>query len=139
MAKYKIGDRLICVNKKGGAGYIDLKEFVVKEITNQHSTRPIYWAKDQELFHNGGVYEDEVVLVSSINKKEDIMAELTAMQKRNLDGDIQVLVEEGYLNSELSLTPKAKEDIMARLFMDKKQEIVKDLRAARKQCKSEAK
>lgn len=62
MAKYKVGDKLRCIDgPTKGAGWREGKVFTVKEISDY--TEPIYWPVEQDP-DGCGVYEDSVELFS---------------------------------------------------------------------------
>lgn len=63
MPKYKVGETVKCLpvqptgrNLDMGHGFVAGKSFAIKEITQTHTTDPIYWPKSG----GGGIYEHEL-------------------------------------------------------------------------------
>lgn len=66
-------------------------------------------------------------------KKGGDMAEVTAVAKQLLSSDTQVLMEQGYIDSQLNPTGKGRDAIDALVFADKKADLVKMAQAEKKE------
>ncbi len=90
-------------------------------------------------------YRDEITKVESGNKikitKQSLINKIKTMTstfiKKVLDKDLQTLIKVGYLNSDLSISPKGEQKLRDILFLENKDKLVKEAEEEIKEAKEE--
>lgn len=103
-------------------GYIGTITKAVNSFEDRVGGKNWYWIGD------GGIHEWEnglELLKTSGDNKNNKMNTITTMQESVLDKKSAALVKTGFLSADLRLTDKSKDTLMALLFADKKEELVK--------------
>lgn len=128
---FKIGDKVICIDGNGtredkGAGWARDRIFKIEGI-NMYGK---YCGIENVYFENKnglGVYEGllKLYIPAEQNKAgKQIMKTLNNFIKKILDKETQSLMKVEYLNGDLELTEKGKQQLMSILFLANKEELV---------------
>ena len=134
--KYKVGDKLKRTNNKCGNYSSYAGEYIIiTEGGDNYYTYDIYNKDNKKRSSCASCLGDEDLefynkLIMSANK-------LTPMQEKTLDKDMKVLVEAGYLDSNLEVTEDGKRVLESMVFEAHKVELIKLAKAAIKSAKEE--
>lgn len=141
--KFKVGDRVKCINTDGGNTHLVLgEEYTIKTVENPYDTE---WVTLKEFpgcstdarrfeqvkelryytvpadFFDFQTYTNSWKIIGwdtaeTIKPKKTIMTTLNTMMKKLLDADTQTLVKAGYINGDLELTTEGKQALIEIIF-----------------------